>query len=72
MTESQFALLLVGVLFMGSTVFWAWHSHLLVNKLMSRNYFDFTEASKPKQKVVAHPAPQYQTEDYSSVNEILN
>jgi hypothetical protein len=39
--------------FLASNVFWAWNSHVLMNKLMSRNYLDYKvadlqKAEKPK------------------------
>lgn len=44
---------LLGVLLLFSNIFWAWNTQRLINKLMSRNYFEFKEADlktdkKPK------------------------
>ena len=75
MSEAQFALMILGVLFLGSNVFWAWHSHLLLNKLMSRNYQDFqnaevkgVEAKKPAPKMFV---PEGYVDDLGSVREML-
>lgn len=67
--QASFSLVIMGVLLLAISAFWAWHTHLLINKLMSRNYVEFTEATKPK-KTVARP--QGFNEDYSTVEEIMN
>ncbi len=72
MTEGQFALLVVGVLFMGLNVFWAWHSQKLVDKLMSRNYYEYKEASLSEPKSQRKPQETWVPTDYSPVEEILN
>lgn len=61
----------LAVLLLASNAFWAWQVHRLVNKLMSRNYFEFKEAGKPAekekvnvQKFVEHP------EDYGGISEL--
>lgn len=40
---------LVGLLAM-SNLYWAWQVHGLINKLMSRNYFEFKEAQLSAEK----------------------
>ncbi len=59
MSEAQFALITLGVMFAASNIYWAWHSHLLINKLMSRNYGEFKQASvttdRPAKKNVDLP-----------------
>lgn len=59
------------VLLIGTNVFWAWQVHRLVNKLMSRNYFEFKEADKPREKV--EPKVQQaidDSEDYGGISEL--
>ena len=74
MTDSQFALFAFGLVLVFTNCFWAWHTHVLINKLMSRNYFEFKEADikteKPK-KVVQNPESDIY-DDYGAVREILN
>ncbi len=64
-------MVLVGLL-VGSNVFWAINSHKLLNKLMSRNYFEFNQAQlkseKNADKIVLPPD---ETEDFGSLSELI-
>lgn len=72
MSEGQFALITISILFVASNVYWAWHSQTLVNKLMSRNFFDYQVASvttdKPKATVKKN---DFAIDDMSSMNEFM-
>lgn len=41
----------LAILLLASNAFWAWQTHRLVNKLMSRNYFEFKEAGLSAEKL---------------------
>ncbi len=72
MSEAQFSLLTVSLLFIASNVYWAWHSQTLVNKLMSRNFYEYKEASvtteKPKTKIKS----EFAIDDMGSMSEFTN
>lgn len=55
MTEAQFSLMIFGIVLISSNAFWAWNTHKLINKLMSRNYQEFKIADvtsdKPDKKI---------------------
>ena len=72
MTETQFALVVVGVLFIGSNIFWAWQTQTLINKLMSRNYFEFKEATLRADKKPKTMTEQQFVDDMGAVNEIFS
>lgn len=71
MDQANFALVILGVLLLAISAFWAWHTHLLINKLMSRNYFEFKEASNTQPKKTVAQGAVFQ-DDYSTVTEVLN
>lgn len=70
MTEAQFSLITLGVLLIASNVYWAWSTHALINKLMSRNFFEYQEArvttDKAKKKVNTVP---FAVDDMGSMSE---
>lgn len=68
MQASEWAII---VLLFASNAFWAWNTHRLINKLMSRNYFEFKDATlkseeKPKTIVRHHD----DTEDFGALSEL--
>lgn len=66
---NDLALITLSLLLITSNAYWAWQTHVLINKLMSRNYYEFKEASvtteKPKKKIIADPF----MDDLSSMSE---
>lgn len=55
-----------------TNAFWAWQVHRLVNKLMSRNYFEFKDAESPvveKKQFKAEKAID-DSEDYGGISEL--
>ncbi len=61
---------IIALLFL-SNAFWAWNTQKLINKLMSRNYFEFKDASlkseeKPKTIIRHHD----DTEDFGALSEL--
>jgi hypothetical protein len=72
MTETEFVVLVLGLMFMASNLYWAWHSQTLVNKLMSRNFFEYQAASvttdKPKATV---KKDNFAIDDMSSMTEFM-
>lgn len=66
MSETEFALLSLGVLLIASNWFWAWSTHSLINKLMSRNYSEFKAASVTTEK----PKDKIKTVDYGAVDDM--
>ena len=71
MTDAQFSLIVIAIIAVASNIFWAWNSHTLINKLMSRNFYEYKEASvttdkpKTKNKVV----PDLFVDDLGSMSE---
>lgn len=56
-----------------SNAFWAWNTHKLLNKLMSRNYFEFKDVAlkseeKPKTILRHHD----DIEDFGALSELTN
>jgi hypothetical protein len=63
-------LLLVGLL-VGSNVFWMLNTHKLINKLMSRNYFEFKSAElKPDEKSDTIKLQPDEIEDFGALSEL--
>ncbi len=66
---NDLALIIVSILLIASNAYWAWQTQVLINKLMSRNYYEFKEASvtteKPRKKIVTDPF----VDDLSSMSE---
>ena len=63
------AIFVLSALLIASNVYWAWHSHVLINKLMSRNYFEFKEASVTTEKVKKKIEPSALYDDMGSMTE---
>jgi len=61
MSVEFFLLGLLSILLIGSNVFWAKMVFRMSDRLMSRNYFEFTQVEKLKS---ARPKPETKTEDY--------
>lgn len=64
---------ILAFLLIASNVFWAWVTNKLVNKLMSRNYFEFKQADVPpvvSQKTIK--LTQDETEDYGGLAELTH
>lgn len=43
--------LVLGIVLLLTNAFWAWQTQRLINKLMSRNYFEFKEAELSADKL---------------------
>lgn len=52
------AIIALSILLVTSNVFWAWHAHKLINKLMSRNYFEYHQVQKTDDKKNDKPQVQ--------------
>ncbi len=65
---------MLGIVLLLTNAFWAWNTHRLINKLMSRNYFEVKQAGlQPEEK----PKPLFQvppdeSEDYGAISELTN
>lgn len=64
---------ILAILLIVSNAFWAWNCNKLINKLMSRNYFEFKQADLPP---VVKPntiklSPD-ETEDYGGLSELTS
>lgn len=63
---------LLGLL-IASNAYWAWNCHKLINKLMSRNYFEFKDATlKTDEKPKTIKMASDDTEDFGALSEVIN
>ena len=61
---------LIGLLVV-SNAFWAFNTHRLINKLMSRNYFEFKDAQlKTDEKPKTIKVPVEDIEDFGGLSEL--
>lgn len=68
-----YALIVVSMVFVLSNMFWAWHVHVLVNKLMSRNFFEYREATLKTDKKNKTITPGLHDDpDVGTMSELLN
>lgn len=63
--------LVLGALLLLTNAFWALQCHRLVNKLMSRNYFEFKQAEAPPEKKSAPQVYVDEAEDFGALSEIM-
>jgi hypothetical protein len=62
---------ILAVLLVGSNVFWAFCTHRLINKLMSRSYFEFKQAElKSDEKPSTIKLPADDIEDFGALAEL--
>lgn len=61
----------LAVLLLASNAFWAYTVHKLINKLMSRNYFEFKDAElKTEEKPKTIKVPVEDHEDFGGLSEL--
>jgi hypothetical protein len=61
MIEILFAVLVAVIIF--QHIFYSWQIHKLVNKLMSRNYFEYEQSLKPQDVRIKLPTENEVPED---------
>ena len=53
-------------------VWWSWQTHKLIDKLMSRSYFEYKEAKKPVVPAIKLAEEPVETEDLRVMDDYLN
>lgn len=71
----DFYFLVLSVLFLSSNIFWAIVVNKLINKLMSRDYFNYKVSEsvddKVKKKEIKNTDPSFQEENYGQLHELM-
>lgn len=64
---------LLAVLLVVTNVLWAVNTHKLLNKLMSRSFFEYRDATlkEVEKRPIIHKSPPNDFEDFGALNEIM-
>lgn len=67
----EFAIISLVILNMGQLIFWSWQVQKLLNKLMSRTYYEYAEAAQIKPQTKTEIADDPMNDTLMELNQII-